>query len=53
MTDGAQAAAIGQIYALGVTTGTSDTTYSPERNVTREEMASFVARMYRALDGMR
>ncbi|MDE0605555.1 MAG: fibronectin type III domain-containing protein, partial [Acidimicrobiaceae bacterium] len=49
---GAQAAAIGQIYALGVTTGTSDTTYSPSRNVTRAEMASFVARMYRVLDAM-
>ncbi|MYH87292.1 MAG: hypothetical protein F4125_01435, partial [Acidimicrobiaceae bacterium] len=44
--------AVGQLYALGVTTGTSDTTYSPSRNVTREEMASFVARMYRALDSL-
>ncbi len=43
-------AAIGAIYALGVTTGTTDTTYSPHGNVTREQMASFVARMYRAID---
>ena len=47
-----QQAAIGQLFALDVTTGTSDTTYSPTRNVTREEMASFVARMYRALDAL-
>lgn len=44
--------AIGAIYMLKVTTGTTDTTYSPDRNVTREEMASFVARMYRAIDEM-
>ena len=44
--------AVGQLYALGVTTGTSPTTYSPDRNVTREEMASFVARMYRVLAAM-
>ena len=42
-------AAIGQIFELGVTTGTTDTTYSPTNNVTREQMASFVARLYRAL----
>ena len=47
-----QQAAIGQIFALGVTTGTTDTTYSPSNNVTREQMASFVARMYRALDAL-
>ncbi len=45
-------AAIGAIYALGVTTGTTDTTYSPHSNVTREQMASFVARMYRAIDAI-
>ncbi|MCY3851388.1 MAG: fibronectin type III domain-containing protein [Acidimicrobiaceae bacterium] len=45
-----QQAAIGQLKALGVTTGTTATTYSPARNVTRAEMASFVARMYRVLD---
>ena len=47
-----QQAAIGQIFGLGVTTGTTDTTYSPSNNVTREQMASFVARMYRALDAL-
>ena len=45
-------AAIGSLHALGVTTGTSDTTYSPHDNVTREQMASFVARMYRAIDSL-
>ncbi len=45
-----QETAIGQIYRLGVTIGTSDTTYSPGDVVTRRQMASFVARMYRALD---
>ena len=44
-----QQAAIGQIKALGVTTGTSATTYSPSDHLTREQMASFVARLYRAL----
>ncbi len=47
-----QQAAIGQIFALGVTTGTTDTTYSPSNNVTRGQMASFVARMYRVLDAL-
>jgi len=40
---------IGRIYGLGITTGTSDTTYSPEEPVTRAQMASFVARIYRVL----
>ena len=35
---------IGQIYGLGLTTGTTTTTYSPHLNVTREEMAAFLAR---------
>ena len=47
--DGEQTA-INQLAALGVTTGTSATTYSPLSNVTRQQMASFVARMYRAID---
>ena len=47
-----QQAAIGQLLGLGVTTGTTPTTYSPSNNVTREQMASFVARMYRALDAL-
>ena len=45
-----QETAIGQIYRLGVTTGTTPTTYSPGDDVTRRQMASFVARIYRALD---
>ncbi len=39
------------IYNLGVTTGTSATTYSPDRDVTREEMAAFLARLYRVVTG--
>ena len=42
-------AAIGQIYALKITTGTSQTTFDPTARVTREQMASFVARIYHAL----
>ena len=47
-----QETAIGQIYRLEVTTGTSDTTYSPGDDVTRRQMASFVARIYRVLDAI-
>lgn len=47
-----QQTAIGQIFALGVTTGTTDTTYSPSNNVTRAQMGSFVARMYRAIQAL-
>ena len=39
------------IYALGITTGTSATTYSPADNVTREQMASFLARVWRGAGG--
>jgi hypothetical protein len=37
--------AINQIKQLGVTVGTTATTYSPDDNVTREQMAMFVERM--------
>ena len=47
-----QETAIGQIYRLGVTTGTSDTTYSPGDVVTRRQMASLVARIYRAIEAL-
>jgi len=40
---------IGCIGALGITTGTSATTYSPDDTVTREQMASFMARLYRTI----
>ena len=40
---------VARIYGLGLTTGTSTTTYSPERHMTREEMAAFLARYYRLL----
>jgi hypothetical protein len=35
------------LYDLGVTTGTSATTYSPTDVVTREQMAAFIARVWR------
>jgi hypothetical protein len=37
------------IKALGITTGTSDTTYSPTDNVTRAQMAAFISRTWEAL----
>ena len=40
---------ITRIYGLGVTTGTSATTYSPKDLVTREQMASFLARLFKAV----
>jgi hypothetical protein len=42
---------IARIYGLGVTTGTSATTYSPKDLVTREQMASFLARLFRSAGG--
>ena len=44
-------ASVGCIFTLGVTTGTSPTSYSPNQTVTREQMASFVARVYRLVTG--
>ena len=49
--DGGEAALrgdIGRIYGLGLTEGTSRTTFSPDACTTREQMASFMARAYRA-----
>ena len=40
---------IGRIFGLGITTGTSSTTYSPKDPVTREQMATFLANLYRTL----
>ena len=37
------------IYDLEITTGTSLTTYSPKDLVTREQMASFLARLIQLL----
>ena len=37
------------IRQLGVTTGTSPTTYSPNSDVTREQMAAFIGRLWRSL----
>ena len=42
---------IGRIYGLGITTGTTPTTYSPAANVNRAQMASFLARLYKATTG--
>ncbi len=39
----------GCIYQLGITTGTSATTYSPNDIVTRDQMAAFLARTYVSL----
>ena len=37
------------IFGLGITTGTSATTHSPDDLVTREQLAAFVARTVRAM----
>ena len=42
--------AIGQIYGLDITRGTGPGTYSPRQVVTREQMAAFMARLYRIID---
>jgi hypothetical protein len=41
--------AVGCIYDLGITTGTSSTTYAPDQIVTRAQMAAFLARLYSTL----
>ena len=43
-------AAIAQLADLGITRGTSDTTYSPADNVTRAEMALFISRTMNLMD---
>ena len=40
---------IALIATLGITTGTTPTTYDPDLPVTREQMAAFLARLYRLL----
>ena len=42
---------IGCLYGLGITTGTSADTYSPQQPVTRAQMAVFLDRLYEALTG--
>jgi L-amino acid N-acyltransferase YncA len=42
---------VARIYGLGITTGTTATTYSPDDVVTREQMAAFLARLYKAAEG--
>ena len=41
--------AVAVIYGLGVTAGTSTSTFSPDAAVTRAQMAGFIARVYRAV----
>ena len=41
---------VGRIYGLGITTGTSATSYSPDDSLTREQMASFLARLIRVVN---
>ena len=43
--------AVLQAYALGLTTGTSGTTFSPNANLTREQAATMLARVYTKLGG--
>ena len=45
------ASAIGCVATLGVTTGTTPSTYSPYETVTREQMAAYIGRLYRAISG--
>ena len=40
---------VGRIFGLGMTEGTSRTTFSPDACATRQQMASFMARAYRAV----
>ncbi|MEM9465540.1 MAG: S-layer homology domain-containing protein [Actinomycetota bacterium] len=40
---------VGLLFDLGITVGTSTTTYSPTDSVTREQMAAFLARIWRLL----
>ena len=40
---------VGCLYELGLTTGTSSITFSPDQVVTRAQMAAFLARTYRLL----
>ena len=44
--------AIGQLADLGITKGTSATTYSPASNVTRGQMALFISRLMDQMDPM-
>lgn len=44
------ASSVACIFELGVTAGTSVDTYSPDARVTRAQMASFIARLYAAIN---
>lgn len=43
--------AIGQLYEMGITAGTSATDFSPSQNVTRGQMSIFLERIYERLGG--
>ena len=49
--DSFASADIARIYSLGITTGTSETTYDPKAQVTREQMAAFLSRLHAKLTG--
>ena len=38
-------------YTLGITSGTTETTFSPEDNLTREQAAAMLARVYKKITG--
>lgn len=42
---------IARIYGLGITTGTTATTYSPSLMITRNQMGVFLARLYKSIHG--
>lgn len=42
---------IRRIYGLGITAGTSDTTFSPRKPVSLPQAASFLARLFTVVDG--
>ena len=43
---------IARVYGLGITGGTTATTYSPAADVTRAQMAAFLSRLYTAITGV-
>lgn len=47
ISDSIYKAEILRAYELGITTGTSETTFSPKSNITREQMATMLTRAYR------
>jgi len=46
--DSVHRSSIACLYALGITAGTSATTYSPDDHLTRAQAATFITRLYEA-----